>query len=127
MYHECVLVGSLLYVVGGWDGSMCDHSVDVLDTVSGIWSTAAPLPTSRRHHQCVLADSLLYVIGGWDCSKALDAVEVLDTVSGTWSAVAPMPSPRYNHKCVLVGELLYVAADVMTAYPCWTWWRCWTR
>ncbi len=39
-------------------------SVEVLDTVAGTWSTAAPMPTARMYHQCAVVGSLLYVIGG---------------------------------------------------------------
>ena len=43
-------------------------SVEVLDTVSGTWSTAAPLPTPHYHYECAVVGSLLYVVGGYDAS-----------------------------------------------------------
>ncbi len=38
--------------------------VDVLDTMSGAWSTASPLPTTRSGYQCAVVGTLLYVAGG---------------------------------------------------------------
>ena len=40
--------------------------VKVLDTVTGTWTTAEPLPIARCAHQCVALGSLLYVVGGVD-------------------------------------------------------------
>ncbi len=44
-------------------------SVEVLDTATGIWSTAAPLPTPRSNHPCAVVGSLLYVVGGFGVTK----------------------------------------------------------
>ena len=60
--HHCAAVGSLLYAIGG--GPDC---VEVLDTVSGTWSTAAPMPTTRLDHHCAAVGSLLYLVGGACC------------------------------------------------------------
>jgi hypothetical protein len=38
--------------------------VEVLDTVTGTWSTAPPLRKPQYHHQCAVVGSLLYVVGG---------------------------------------------------------------
>ncbi len=44
-------------------------SVEVLDTVSGTWSTAAPMPTPRMEHQCAVVGSLLFALGGLGASN----------------------------------------------------------
>eukprot|EP00656_Telonema_subtile_P000093 TRINITY_DN10040_c0_g1_i1.p2 TRINITY_DN10040_c0_g1~~TRINITY_DN10040_c0_g1_i1.p2 ORF type:complete len:196 (-),score=22.41 TRINITY_DN10040_c0_g1_i1:253-840(-) len=92
--HSCVAVGSLLFVLGGKIGGMrikVLDSVEVLDTVSGIWSTAAPMPTPRHSVSCVVVGNLIYVIDGhYYSSRWRNLEEVLDTVSGTWST-APLP------------------------------------
>eukprot|EP00656_Telonema_subtile_P052398 TRINITY_DN7301_c0_g1_i2.p2 TRINITY_DN7301_c0_g1~~TRINITY_DN7301_c0_g1_i2.p2 ORF type:complete len:171 (-),score=32.52 TRINITY_DN7301_c0_g1_i2:47-559(-) len=101
--HQCALVGSLLYVVGGENGSQKDlDSVAVLDTVTGTWSTAAPLPTPRSDHQLAVGGNLLYVVGrgmegGIDVNlECLDSAEVLDTVNGTWGTLEPgTPFPSH--------------------------------
>ena len=41
-------------------------SEQVLDIVTGTWSTAAPLPTARFSHIGMLVGDLVYVIGGHD-------------------------------------------------------------
>eukprot|EP00656_Telonema_subtile_P038378 TRINITY_DN4317_c0_g2_i1.p1 TRINITY_DN4317_c0_g2~~TRINITY_DN4317_c0_g2_i1.p1 ORF type:complete len:282 (-),score=33.36 TRINITY_DN4317_c0_g2_i1:304-1149(-) len=111
--HCCVAVGSLVYVLGGYDGVSSSplDSVDVVDTVSGIWSTGPPMPEPiAAGHRCAAVGSLLYMIGGTPGFQLTpqDSVRVLDTVSGTWSTATPLPTPRYHHQCAVVGSLLYV-------------------
>ena len=43
--------------------------VEVLDMVTGIWSTAAPVPTPRLEYRCAVVGSLLYVVGGFDGNR----------------------------------------------------------
>eukprot|EP00656_Telonema_subtile_P055029 TRINITY_DN8394_c0_g1_i1.p1 TRINITY_DN8394_c0_g1~~TRINITY_DN8394_c0_g1_i1.p1 ORF type:complete len:175 (+),score=13.80 TRINITY_DN8394_c0_g1_i1:282-806(+) len=86
-------------------------SVEVLDSVSGAWSTVAPLPTPRCCHQCAVVGRFVYVVGGISDGpdeEDVDSVEVLDTASGTWSTAAPLPAPRSRHQCAVVGRLVYV-------------------
>ena len=61
---ECKLV--CLVCADSFDRPL--DSVEVLDTITGIWSTATPLSFARHDHICTVVGGLLYVIGGRDAN-----------------------------------------------------------
>ena len=75
--------------------------VEVLDTATGQWSTAAPMLTARNHHGSALVDDKIYVVGGRigstfiiGLSNNVSTTEVYDVGKNTWSSVPGMPTPR---------------------------------
>ena len=78
--------------------------MEILDTVKGTWSTAAPLAAARSFHSSTLVGDLLYVrytrwpavavdLGRSFVHRNLDSAEVLDIVSGAWRTLEPDAIP----------------------------------
>ncbi len=98
--HDAVVIGSKLYVVGGWnmqgkdnttwhtDGIVCDLAAAELK-----WETLATAPPFQRR-ALALAEwkNKLYVIGGMtEDGEMVTTVDVFDPQSNTWSTGPALP------------------------------------
>eukprot|EP00198_Chlamydomonas_reinhardtii_P011691 XP_001701028.1 predicted protein [Chlamydomonas reinhardtii] len=117
--HVAALVGGLLYIHGGFNGTECLDDTWVLDPQTWHWErleTVGPAPSRRRGHAAeVVGDRYLVVHGGYDGGEGqayLGDAAVLDTTTRTWTALhaagAPedMPTARSFHTLTLVGHVL---------------------
>ena len=83
-YHEAVLVGGYIVLIGGWNGQAMD--VGALPTLDleglGSWYSVA-VPGKSAHpmygHTASLIGSKIVLCGGWDGFSALSTVHVIDT------------------------------------------------
>jgi kelch-like protein 18 len=57
-------LGGLLYVVGGYDGTMFLRSVEVYDPNTDCWKTIAPMNVKRSRVALTANMGKLYAIGG---------------------------------------------------------------
>ncbi len=97
--HDSALIGSKLYVVGGWElGGKGDgdwHNTALvcdLNDSSPTWQEIAKLPFYRRALAVAGYQGKLYVIGGMDDSNdTTTAMHVYDPQSNTWEAGTAIP------------------------------------
>jgi N-acetylneuraminic acid mutarotase len=85
-------------------------SMELYDSLSGQWSIAAVMSTTRFvFGACMLAGEL-YVTGDLSTSPGLplSSVEKYTPSSDTWSTVAPLPTALCHHAAVAVGSAMYV-------------------
>jgi hypothetical protein len=100
--HAAVAVGSVMYVLGGFDGGTFSASVHKFDSAQGIWSEVAPMPHTRVAHSACVFGSDIYVFGGCnDRFRSVDNVYKYDTERDAWTILTSMP---------VVGDYLGVAA-----------------
>ena len=101
------VVGTILYAVGGDDGSDTFYGVvEAFDTVTQTWSADLPsMPTARTGFGLGVAGTTLYAVGGvGDANVPLGTVEAFDTVTQTWTTGLPaMPTPRFDLAAAMVG------------------------
>ena len=109
---SAVLDGNL-YIFGGrtrnTDGSVVDgtlSTVEMLNPVSGNWTSRAPMPTGRRTMVVGTINGKAQVIGGENPS--FDATEEYDPVTNTWRLLAPMPTARHGAAGGTINGLVYV-------------------
>jgi hypothetical protein len=101
--HDVVVVGDMLYVLGGWamsgsSPSVWAESVDILDLSSPFPSwTSVPQPFKRRAFIVAAAGDRIYVLGGMDHQDKVQlAVDVFDVRTGTWSQGPTLPAGPMN-------------------------------
>ncbi len=88
------VINGILYVVGGdssapWSSLNPTNIVEAYDPATDIWTTKAPMPTSRTQHCVAVMNGILYALGGWgyDGNRnqvTYETVEAYDPVSDTW-------------------------------------------
>jgi N-acetylneuraminic acid mutarotase len=101
--HDAIVVGSKLYVVGGWnlktgDAKWHDKSLvrDLADK-DAKWQELPAQPFKRRALAVAALDGKIYAIGGMTSeNKPSRDVHVFDTKSNTWSAGPDLPGEKMN-------------------------------
>ncbi|KJZ71479.1 hypothetical protein HIM_09118 [Hirsutella minnesotensis 3608] len=113
--HTATLVGSNVYVFGGWDSRTCFNNLFVLDADAFYWSVphvAGDMPTPLRAMTCTAVGKKLVVFGGGDGPTYYNNVYVLDTLNFRWSKPRivgdRMPCPRRAHTACLYKNGIYV-------------------
>ena len=110
-----------IYLIGGFDihenlGGRAPalSTVDVYDTQTNTWHTAANMPTPRVTAQTAVFSDEIYVLGGYDRKGPRGAfryknnVEVYDTGTDTWGKKRNMPTLRNSFATAVVDGKIYV-------------------
>jgi len=120
--HDAVMVGSRLFVLGGWNlrgggrSTEWAATMDILDLAAAtpVW-TSVPQPFTRRALIAAADGTRIYVVGGFDQqSRVVHGVDVYDVARGTWTAGPALPGGPNNGfgpAAAVVGGRLVVSVD----------------
>ena len=111
-----VVIGSTLYVVGGWklNGGMYDNTWSEtmltadLNAPAFAW-TSVKMPFQIRAQGLVAFGTKIYVIGGIAPESSTDAVHVLDTTTGEWTDGPAMPTDNMTARAAVYKDRLYAS------------------
>jgi len=108
------VIGSVLYLVGGAinaDLHALTGLVETYNTATGIWGTAASMPTPRWGVGIGTINGRIYVAaGGTDCLPCVpqpNVLEIFDPANG-WTSGTPIPTTREHPASAVVNGKLYV-------------------
>lgn len=103
------VVGTKIYVVGGFDPRGVLGKNEIYDTVTNTWKTGASMPTKRYALAAAAVNGIVYAIGGANAGNVtLSAVEAYDPVANTWSTKAPLPTSVDSVIATVDNGLIYV-------------------
>lgn len=113
-------------VLGGCSGD-CRYTnlntAEIYDPVSGLWSTTAPMFSSRASHTAtLLTNGKVLVAGGTkyynDHFNSLSSSEIYDPSLGTWVLATSMNGERTSHTATLLpnGDVLVVGGLTQIYY-----------
>lgn len=89
------VLGSLLYAIGGHDGSSYLNTVERYDPVINQWtSDVSPTSSCRTSVGVAVLDNCLYAVGGQDGVSCLNFVEKYDPAVAKWTRVSSMSTRR---------------------------------
>lgn len=109
-----------LYLIGGfnWNENLGGGApplarVDVYDTRTNTWHTAADMPTPRIGARAAVFANKIYVFGGYNRTPVRGepwktVVEVYDTQTDAWTRVRDMPTLRRNFGTAVVDGKIYL-------------------
>jgi len=102
------VVGGKIYLVGGFSelSNVPTDRVDVYDTATRTWSTAAPLPAPRGGHAAVVLAGKIHVLGGGNSQSTIADHDVYDPATDTWRKAAPLPRAEGSPAAVVFGGKL---------------------
>jgi len=120
--HTAVLVGSKIYIYGGFDGFGTNFDLNIFDPYSRTWTNVpntvvrGQIPSSRTNHAAVSVGNKMYMFGGNNNNAAgvyqvLDDLCVLNTDTLTWSkpkTTGERPTARSGHTLTAIGKNLYL-------------------
>ena len=111
-----VTVGSVAYLVGGYDGTT--NSPSVLATGDGQhFRTAARLPVPVRYAAVAALGGQIWVFGGQTASGPTSAVQRIDPGTGRASVVGHLPQALQGASAVTLDGRIYVAGGQVAAAP----------
>lgn len=111
MGMAAAIVGSRIYVMGGWVNGVSSNILEVFDTRTNEWTTPATTGTftPRKDLAAVLHQGKIYAIGGNNRTESLTTVEVFDPVANEWTTPSTTGTftPRYGFASALVDGKIY--------------------
>ncbi|XP_061626474.1 kelch-like protein 2 isoform X3 [Phyllopteryx taeniolatus] len=117
-----VYVGTCVYAVGGFNGSLRVRTVDCYDPLMDRWTSVSSMQDRRSTLGAAVLNGLLYAVGGFDGStgilyavggydgatrQCLSTVEAYNPKSNTWSYIAEMGTRRSGAGVGMLKGLLY--------------------
>jgi len=121
--HDATILGSTIYVVGGWQMNGNGKESVWLDTALKMdlaakapkWE-AIPQPFERRALTAAAIDGRIYAMCGMNAEGALSrTVNIFDTATGKWSKGPDVPGEESNGftpaACVIDGKIAISTAD----------------
>ncbi|XP_076455943.1 kelch-like protein 18 [Babylonia areolata] len=106
----CTDIPGVIYAIGGLNPSGNSmNTVEQYDPVTGKWSMAEPMSTTRSRVGTAVMDGKLYAIGGYNGSDRLCTVEMFEPYSGTWKQVGSMHCKRSALGAAAIGDKLLVS------------------
>jgi N-acetylneuraminic acid mutarotase len=103
----CEVKGKI-YVIGGFNGSLCIPTVEEYDPATDTWTDKEDMSTARDELAAAVVDDKIYVIGGWGRGdRCLSTVEEYDPTTDTWTKRADMPTARENPGVSVVNGKIY--------------------
>ncbi len=114
-----VTVGSVTYVVGGYDGAQPDAGV-LASTNGRDFSTVATLKIPVRYPAVAALGGRIYVFGGQairgpHAGEPVDAIQAVDPARHSASVVGHLPEPLAGALAVTLNRELFVAGGDTTA------------
>eukprot|EP01110_Echinostelium_bisporum_P003033 TRINITY_DN17406_c0_g1_i1.p1 TRINITY_DN17406_c0_g1~~TRINITY_DN17406_c0_g1_i1.p1 ORF type:complete len:450 (+),score=181.89 TRINITY_DN17406_c0_g1_i1:78-1352(+) len=120
--HTSCLVGSKIYVFGGFDGHGTNFELSVFDPFARIWTNVTraqqkgAMPPSRTNHAAAAVGKNMYIFGGNNNNEAgqyqvLGDLSVLNTQTLTWTnakCTGEVPCARSGHTLTAIGKKLYL-------------------
>jgi hypothetical protein len=108
------VIGSKIYVPGGYTGSVSLNTLQVYSPVADTWETVAtdPLPVSVSGPACAAWSGKLYVFGGSDAGLLYDTTYIYDPAAAPgarWSTGASAPIAGAYGAAIAVDGYLYYA------------------
>lgn len=87
-------IGSVIYVIGGYDGTSYPSTCEAYHTTVNKWVPISAM-SKKRMGACVASvGHNVYGMGGYNGSFNMNSCEVFDTTTNTWSAIAGMLGNR---------------------------------
>ncbi|PHJ17373.1 kelch repeat protein [Cystoisospora suis] len=124
--HSCDVIGTKLFLFGGWNGKCALGDLYVFDTQKLRWyhikqdpETCGRPPKARNNHATATVGDKIFIHGGHDGTQWLSDLHILDTTpahAGKYTGLvwtSPQftgwkPCPRACHSLTRVNEKLYL-------------------
>src|SRR5690606_11238953 len=89
---------SLIYLLGGYNGTSTLSTVYLYNTISNTWRTADPIPGIRFAGACAISEDTIVYISGVDGAAIQNTtyrgvIDQRDRTQITWTPGAPLPAP----------------------------------
>ncbi|XP_054262535.1 kelch-like protein 10 isoform X2 [Macrosteles quadrilineatus] len=107
-YHGTAVIGTDIYVIGGFDGMENFNSCRCFNAVTKTWREIAPMHERRCYVSVVVLGDMLYAMGGYNGHHRQNTVEKYDYRTNQWTVVAPMTVQRSDASATVFNGKIYI-------------------
>ncbi|XP_077553528.1 kelch-like protein 10 [Haemaphysalis longicornis] len=107
-YHKCAVIGSDIYIIGGFDGEDYFSSVRCFNAETKQWRSVTPMHIKRCYVSVAVLDDIIYAMGGYDGRHRQNTAERFDYRENQWTLIAPMNTQRSDACATSHGGFVYV-------------------
>ena len=108
-----IIIGRLLYAIGGFDGAHRLNSVECYHPENDEWTMVAPMNCSRSGAGVASLGQYIYVVGGYDGKQQLSSVERYDTEHDSWEYAASVTIARSALSVTVLDGKLYAMGEYL--------------
>ncbi len=99
---QVVYNDSLVYMLGGYNGSTPTNNVQIYNTYTNAWTTGTSLPTNFMMGGVAMTGDTIWIVGGYSGSAAFSnlyygIINPTNCEQITWYTGAPLPVPNMNN------------------------------
>lgn len=107
-YHGLVALDSMIYMIGGFDGSQCFNCVRCFNPLMHCWSERACMHLARCYVSVAVLNGKIYAMGGYDGDRRTNTAERYDPATNTWMLIAEMNDQRSDACATVVDGKVYI-------------------
>lgn len=107
-YHGTAVIGTKLYLIGGFNGHHYFNTCVRFDAVNKIWKEIAPMHQRRCYVSVAVANGIIYALGGYDGTSRQSTVERYCPKTNQWSMIAPMHFKRSDADACCINGKIYI-------------------
>lgn len=105
-YHGTAVIGSKVYLIGGFDGTEYFNTCSRFDPIRKTWKEIAPMHSRRCYVSVSVLNGFIYAMGGYDGRVRQNTVERYCPKTNQWSFITPMHFRRSDaDACTLEGKI----------------------
>lgn len=105
-YHGTAVIGTKIYIVGGFNGTEYFNTCSRFDPVKKTWKEIAPMHNRRCYVSVAVLGKFIYALGGYDGRNRQNTVERYCLKTNQWSYIPPMHFRRSDASaCTLNGKI----------------------
>ncbi|KAH7985303.1 hypothetical protein HPB52_024199 [Rhipicephalus sanguineus] len=101
-YHGVAVINQCIYVVGGFNGRECFHSVVCFEVPLARWSAKANMAYPRCYGH-------IYAMGGYDGNSRIKTAERYNVKKNNWTEIASMNEYRSDASAAVARGRIYIA------------------
>lgn len=107
--------GTLVYTVGGSNGTVDLAAVEAYDPAADTWTTLPEVPGRRSDFGAAIADGRLVVVGGLSQGEVLNSVVAFDLATKSWNGLPDLGTARHGLAVASVGKTVYAVGGSTSA------------
>uniref|UniRef100_A0A9J2PLB0 BACK domain-containing protein n=1 Tax=Ascaris lumbricoides TaxID=6252 RepID=A0A9J2PLB0_ASCLU len=107
-YHACVVIGTKMYIAGGYDGDTFFNDFHCYDAERMKWLEMAPMHNARCYVAGCELNGKVFVCGGSNGHERLKSAEIYDAEKNQWTQLRDMHFARSDAAACTMNGRVYV-------------------
>jgi len=108
VYAATAVVGTLIHVMGGYNGTTIVNTHQVYNVLTDSWSQSTVLLSPRSGSGAAVISGKIYLVGGYYNGTSLNTNEMFDPLTALWTSKTAMTTARTDFAIAQLNDGIYV-------------------